>query len=116
MIGLKVRVYRNLHKKCFSVKCMKTQKVIAHVDSITLKDVTYPVSQAGRDRVLAERRKNVHAYVQGVIESEELVDIAKMKQVCYNPYKNAFFFYCSNGREVKRSRYTILTSNGVFAL
>lgn len=116
MIGLKVRVYRNLHKKCFSVKCMKTQKVVAHVDSITLKDVTYPVSQAGRDRVLAERRKNVHAYVQGIVESAELADIVKMKKVCYNPYKKAFFFYCSNGREVKSSKYTTLTSNGVFAL
>jgi len=116
MVGLKVRVYRNLHKKCFSVKCMKSQRVIAHVDSITLKDVTYPVSQAGRARVLAERRKNVHAYVQGIVKSAEISDIAKMKKVCYNPYKKDFFYYCSNGREIKSSKYASITHQGVFAL
>lgn len=116
MQGLKVRVYRNLHKKCFSVKCMKTNRVIAHVDSITLKDTTYPVSLAGRNRVLTERRKNVHAFVQGIVESIQQTDITNMKKVCYNPYKKAYFFYCSNGKPVKTSSYTTLTSKGVYAL
>jgi hypothetical protein len=113
---------------------MKSQRVIAHVDSITLKDVTYPVSQAGRARVLAERRKNVHAYVQGIVvssgslsdmqayadhvieKSRSSIHVADMKEICYNPYKKAFFFYCSNGREVKNSKYASITHQGVFAL
>ena len=48
----KVFVYRNLHKKCYSVKDWKTKKVIAHVDNIFLKDAVFKVSEAGRQRVL----------------------------------------------------------------
>ena len=63
-----MRVYRNLHKKCWSVqqKQKGRWKVVAHAESITLLDCVFRVSEAGRQRVLRESRKNVHAYIQGV--------------------------------------------------
>lgn len=64
-----VEVYRNLHNGKLSVRDRKTKRVIAHVDYITLAGVGFRVSQAGRERVLRERRKNVHAFVSGKVVS-----------------------------------------------
>ena len=112
--GKRVRVYRNLHKKCFSVKCMKTNRVIAHVKEITLTNATFPVSQSGRKRVLKEKRKNVHAFVQGIVDNNVLV--YGNTKICYNPYKRGHFFYCSNGKEIKSARAVLVDLNGVLAL
>lgn len=69
-----VRVYWNLHKKCWSVKsmdpdCPDRGRVIAHASHVVLHGVTFTVSEAGRQRVIKERRKNVHAYAQGTLQS-----------------------------------------------
>ena len=112
LIGKRVRVYRNLHKDCFSVKCMKTGKVIAHVKDITLSFVTFPVSQAGRNRVLKERRKNVHAFVQGIVDT---FTVLSEKRICYNPYKKDHFFYCSNGKEIKSAQAVNVSLSGIYA-
>lgn len=88
-IGEKVFVYWNLHKQLFSVKSVKTGRVVAHVDNLYLRDATFKVSEAGRQRVLREKRKNVHAGVQGYVTNEppSFYDgVAK-----YNPYKGPHF-------------------------
>jgi hypothetical protein len=110
--GKMVRVYRNLHKKCFSVKCMKTGLVIAHVDTITLENATFPVSKAGRKRVLKEKRKNVHAFVQGVVTN---ILVFSNRKICYNPYKRGHFFHCSNGREIKKATAVTIGLQGLYA-
>lgn len=56
------RVYRNLHKKCYSVSYNGI--VIMHTTRIIADNATLFVSEAGRQRVLATGHKNVHAYVQ----------------------------------------------------
>ena len=79
-----VKVYFNLHKKCFSI--LQNGLVVGHTDSIALRDVTFKVSQAGRNRVLKERRKNVHAFVTGYLDcfaDERFYDV----KIVYNPYK-----------------------------
>ena len=86
--GRKVAVYRNLHKNCWSVKCMKSKKVIAHLDHIFLERCKLKVSEAGRQRVLKERRKNVHAMVVGFIAKNI---VATDTLAYYNPYKVATF-------------------------
>lgn len=53
--------YWNLHKKCWSVKYKG--RVIAHLSWAFIVGPWFQVSEAGRQRVLAEGRKNVHAYV-----------------------------------------------------
>ena len=109
---MKVRVYRNLHQKCFSVKCKKTNLVIAHVSEIFLEDVTFPVSEKQRQRVLESGRKNVHAYVEGTITLPKNID--KNKLISYNPRKEGYFFYKSNGREVKQVAFADVSFEGIF--
>ena len=87
----RVQVYYNLHKKCLSVR--HKGKVIEHAQEVTLTDARFHVQQAGRERVLKEKRKNVHAYVSGKLketfwftQAPKYTWTAKQR-VTYNPYK-----------------------------
>ena len=85
-----VEVYRNLHKKCWSVR--QRGKVKLHTDYICLKNAEFKVSQKGRERVLTEQRKNVHAFIKGfIVDAEEINtmpdDSVEWTDVSYNPYK-----------------------------
>lgn len=60
---MKCFVYLNLHTKRWSVRMHG--KVVAHADIVALRDVEFRVSEAGRQRVLRDRVKNVHAGVSG---------------------------------------------------
>ena len=91
---MKVFVYYNLHKKLFSVKAMEgSQKgrVIAHLEKLTLWDCTFKVSEAGRQRVLREQRKNVHAGVLGIWSGKDMTIDKSVIKVTYNPYKYKTF-------------------------
>ena len=87
----RVQVYYNLHKKCLSVR--HKGKVIEHAQEVTLTDARFHVQQAGRERVLKQKRKNVHAYVSGKLketfwftQAPKYTWTAKQR-VTYNPYK-----------------------------
>jgi len=87
--GKKVWVYRNLRKNCLSVLDPKTRKVIGHTHKIFLLDVTFRVNEAGRQRVLKERRKNVHAFVVGTVCLK--LRKSSLIRLYYNPYKSYGF-------------------------
>ena len=74
-------VYYNLHKHVFSVRSCKSGLVEHHVNTVILSDCDFKVSKAGRDRVLKEKRKNVHAGVKGTVKSLELCgfDLANLR-------------------------------------
>ena len=87
----RVQVYYNLLKKCLSIR--HKGKVIEHAQEVTLTDARFHVQQAGRERVLKQKRKNVHAYISGKLkesfwftQSPSYVWTAKQR-VTYNPYK-----------------------------
>lgn len=109
---MKVFIYWNFHKKLFSVRYKG--RVIAHVKRFLVKDAELKVSEAGRQRVLREKCKNVHAGVYGHIvaalqvesrykeavnippwddsaESESYVVREDGGRVSYNPYENDSF-------------------------
>ena len=72
MIPLRVFVYFNLHRKCWSIKALEGAargRVVAHATSVRLDCVEFRVSEAGRQRVIREQRKNVHAGAVGVLAS-----------------------------------------------
>ena len=95
--GCKVRVYWNLHKNCFSVQDRKTGRVIKHTNYIRLKDVKFNVRKGGHQKVLQEKRKNVHAFVEGTVVrllSCEFDD-DDLLLVRYNPYVADYFFHDS---------------------
>lgn len=89
---MRVRVYFNLHKKVFSVQDKKTRKVIGHTEHIILENVKFIVSESGRQRVLREKKKNVHAFVEGDVLENGIFDM-KYSNVTYNPYRDSTFMY-----------------------
>lgn len=90
MIGQWVAVYRNLHKNCFSVQI--NGKVVAYVDQILLKGSKFRVGQKGRQRVLIEGRKNVHAKIYGTV-IKQIFDqtVTSWPHAYYDPYKYETF-------------------------
>jgi hypothetical protein len=85
-----VQIYRNLHKKCLSVR--QNGIVKCHTQSIILKFCQFRVSEKGRQKVLATKRKNVHAWVLGWLylnPNSENKDSGT--PVTYNPYKSDKF-------------------------
>ena len=94
----KVFVYKNLHKNCWSIR--QDGLVKAHSDSkpIRLYSAMMKVNAKGRERVLKEKRKNVHAGISGYLSYPDPSfktwdDIGwwEMSPITYNPYKYASF-------------------------
>jgi hypothetical protein len=93
MVGEQVAIYWNLHKRCWSV----THKglVIYHTQRLSLDEVTFKVSQKGRERVIKEQKKNVHAKVWGKLYSvDDHFAFIGLTEIRYNPYKYPQFRTC----------------------
>ena len=85
---MRVEVYFNLPRKIWSVRDLSTGLVVEHVNEITIQDPVFVVQPAGRAKVIAQGRKNVHAVVRGTRVSDDQVDAnATAVSVGYNPYK-----------------------------
>lgn len=115
---MRVFVYRNLHQQVWSIKALEGEhkgRVIAHAPSVQLVgEIQFKVSETGRQRVIREKRKNVHAGVVGnllvtagaqvrydgvtVIDSGMAPTTIELDlgddgftEVTYNPYKYSTF-------------------------
>ena len=106
-----VEVYKNNHKNCWSVRDNKTGKVEGHTKTIHLRDATLVVRPAGRERVLREQRKNVHAFVKGEITNRGGVPI-NICEVVYNPYEHMSFIEKVSGKPIHNAKNVFLTSLG----
>lgn len=109
---MKVFVYFNLHKHVWSVKALQGEnkgRVIAHLNELTLENATFKVSQAGRKRVLTEKRKNVHA---GVVGELKIYDGLCDKPVSYNPYKYEYFYDRETLSPVYHASKVSMVANG----
>jgi hypothetical protein len=101
--GTKVDVYWNLHKNVYSVRARTGEhagRVIAHVDRFNLQNADLVVHQAGRAKVLAEKRKNVHAFARG---SWINAIHGYVEPITYNPYEFDSFVVKATGTPVHAS-------------
>lgn len=128
---MKVFVYRNLHQNCWSVKSKETGRVIAHADEVQLSGVDYKVSQAGRERVLREKSKNVHAGLEGTLVDYDPLGghlptypaavfssdpsakpgPADPVNITYNPYKYSQFVVKHSEEPIAKSETAILRAD-----
>jgi hypothetical protein len=80
-----------------------------------LKNCTFKVSASGRERVRREKKKNVHAWIQGEkIESLSVID-CRIREVTYNPYKHESFVFVNsfggNPQKVEQVDFVWLTAD-----
>jgi hypothetical protein len=102
-VSNKYRVYWNFHKKCFSLQYYSRGtgwRVCQHTEYLMLQAVEFKVYEAGRQRVINEKSKNVHAYVIGNSYRGSEPDTPDTFGVTYNPYKHHEFVTIEDGRNV----------------
>ena len=102
-----VFIYRNLHKHCFSIR--QNSLVKAHTDKVRVLFPKFKVNEAGRQRVLEEGRKNVHAGVMGALLDDRwsLKGLTPTK-IEYNPYLYDSFVKSSDKSPVRSAVVAVL--------
>ena len=108
--GQRVKVYRNLHKDTYSIADAVSGLVLGYCVRVTLNDAEFKVSEAGRQRVLKEKRKNVHAYVVGTFVAT--AGATQRRAARYNPYEVATFV-TSAGEPLHEASIVTLEHGGV---
>ena len=123
--GRPVDVYRNLHKNCWSIRDRETGRVWGHSQQYVVDHGTFVVQPAGRERVLKEKKKNVHAFVRGTSAGLPIGAGAAYfwgeydqwrskftRPVTYNPYTAAHFIDKDGNPVEGEYRQILLASDG----
>lgn len=116
------RIYRNLHKNCFSVqsyiKDKKGYRVVDRGSDIILESCTFKVYESGRQKVLREKKKNVHAYILAESYSKKHIDINSdfIREIYYNPYDFDCFVYKDTEEKAFNVDRVILKDNKVYSI
>ena len=123
-----VQVYRNLNQtledgtKVYSVKNDKGI-VEDHVTEIAIAKPILRVGPKGNKRVRDEKRKNVHAYIQGRRMRVSVIDDphtgipqGQWQKITYNPYKHKSFVLVSDeSLAVREAWFVEVRRDGVWA-
>ena len=116
---MKVFVYYNLHRKTWSLKALEGEnkgRVIAHRHQVVLRNPKPKVSEAGRQRVLQEKRKNVHAGLVG----EWIPDLSIIRMdgdmITYNPYKYTTFVYADDEQPFTGASMAMMQDRKVYVI
>lgn len=80
----RVAVHWNFHKNLFSV--VEGTRVAEHTNLVCLQDAQFCVGPKGRERVLREQVKNVHARIRGT-RTKEIPSIRGWRGIAYDPYR-----------------------------
>ena len=125
--GKPFRIYRNLTAKgiVYSVQSYhkgKGYRVMFHVNvsdiTLMMYGITSKVYEAGRQRVVREKKKYVHAYIQAdMLWTYPGTATAAIHKVSFNPYKVSKF-YVGDGENVygnfASAKLGYITKNGVY--
>ncbi len=109
----KYYLYRNLHTGTFSLK--HRGRVIKHPTTCLMSVVEFRVSEAGRKRVLKEKRKNVHATVAAQSYDDKYTEynLDDYEEIYYNPYKTDKFID-PEGCPVYKAQEVLCTNNKIY--
>lgn len=111
-IGLKVDVYRNLNNGRMSLR--HKGKVIGHVTDCIIQCVTFHVSESGRQRVIRDKRKNVHAWGKGILIAQFDDSVRCPIQLGYDPYTNDSFVKRGTIIPIHKCNFLVVRHNQVW--
>ena len=129
---MKVSVYRNLHNGLISIKSASSGLVLGHAKSVDIAWADFVVNEAGRQRVLKDRQKNVHAYVKGILMGHigfkpyrgrwnggvsrgPWDTVHKVTVVSYNPYKAPHFVIKGTSDKVTKANACTVSHDGTIS-
>jgi len=116
---MNVECYRNLHTGSISVR-EAGGRVLDRADTVFINSPEFVVRQRGRERVVQERQKNVHAFVRGELRGFSVgtnigfSNWTNWSRARYNPYVNKSFVDEQTGRPISRAARAVVTVNGVY--
>lgn len=113
--GQPVQVYYNLHRGGFSIRDKRSGLVVAYASTVMLSNAIFKVSEKGRQHVIEERRKRVHAFVEGRFRwADRYHDLNDWKMVYYNPYTTPLFTITDTGEYVTQANSVIFQDKVCF--
>jgi len=128
---MNVSIYRNLHNGLISIKSASSGLVLGHAQSVDIAWADFVVHEAGRQRVLRDKQKNVHAYVKGLLLNTSgfkpykgrsigpvygaLDTIHKATVVSYNPYKAPHFVIKGTSDKASKASLCTVSCDGIIA-
>ena len=134
---MRVEVYWNLTRNCWSIRDVATGRIHAHADKVSVTNAQFVVQPAGRKRVLRERKKNVHAFVRGELAVFSIGPFARWgttaphldslcvegewtgqrpsqwNAVTYNPYQDESFMRLEKGQRVEPIKRSPFVEMGI---
>jgi hypothetical protein len=114
------RVYRNLHRGNFSIQSYLQDKrgyrVTDRASVVILENCNFKVYESGRQKVIREKRKGVHAYVEPLsyVHLDEEMDVSKFREIYYNPYKHDSFVYKDTLEKVEKIATVLAQDNKLY--
>jgi hypothetical protein len=109
--GRKVFAYRNLHHDVWSIQ--QDGLVVAHADEALIENARFTVAEKGRQKVIREGRKNVHAGVRGTWAHGMLMATGGwVTRVSYNPYRAGYFYDAESGEPIHQAQRVHLDAYG----
>lgn len=130
--NLRTYVYRNLRRNCLSL--MQQQLVVGYAEAVLLSDVEFRVRLSGRQKVLEQKQKNVHAFAIGKLDSDQLDPSGvisgqyleknywslvtersvSLTTVSYNPYRFGYFFNVETLEPVITGKRALVTTKAIY--
>lgn len=114
-LGSTVQVYRNLNNGRMSVQAQVggKWKVVGHVTDLALEQISFTVRESGRQRVISQQQKNVHAFAKGVLVAQADPDLDCPVHLAYDPYRNSTFVERHSQQPIVQCRYLVVRANQV---
>lgn len=112
-----VRVFINPKHGCYSI--MQDGRVKASAKQIRLRDAAFLVRESGRQRMLRENRRTIHAYIVGqLIEFLHPAAASSLtrldgRSACYNPYRYSAFVDRETETPLSNAQLVQLDEGGV---
>lgn len=121
VIECRGRAYRNLENGTISVLTRQLNSkgninwlLAGHTTSLLMENVKFHIYENGRQKVIDRKRKNVHAWAEGVITAPSADAAETPIDVAYNPYFNDTFVKRHTNVPIKTAKYLAVRSNRVF--
>jgi len=112
-----VRVFKNWKHGCYNI--IQNGRLEASAKQVRLIDVEFRVRESGRERMLRDQRRNVHAFAIGhlmdFVHPSEHRDLEHMpgRGMYYDPYQFASFVDRETQEPVESARFVQLDEQGV---
>jgi len=116
---VKVRVYYNLQKHCWSVQKHvpgKGWRLAGHMQRLALRNVRTVVQQHGQKRTRSENKKYVHAFLEGDIRTDAWKVTGSHRPITYRPMSMNTFAFVNTGQEFTHSPDVILDEKTAYAV